>query len=72
MPKVAWRHFPLVADYDYGHRWLQFIANLGRASNTVEAYGHALEDHVRFCAEVGADPLTVRADENAAWIGDLR
>ncbi|MEV0232179.1 site-specific integrase [Nonomuraea sp. NPDC050786] len=49
----------------------QFTANIGRAPNTVTAYGRALEDHLRFCALVGADPLTIRADVIAAWIGDL-
>jgi site-specific recombinase XerD len=49
----------------------EFTANIGRAANTVDAYGRAVEDHLRFCALVGADPLTVRADVVAAWIGDL-
>ena len=39
--------------------------------NTVEAYGRALEDHLRFCGSVGADPLQLRADLIAAWIGNL-
>ncbi|KAB2388697.1 tyrosine-type recombinase/integrase [Actinomadura montaniterrae] len=45
--------------------------NIGRASNTVLAYGRAVEDHLRFCRLTGADPLAVRADVVAAWIGDL-
>ena len=72
MTLVCWRHFPQVASYEHARRWLQFIANLGRARNTVEAYGRALDDHLRFCGSVGADPLQLRADVIAAWIGDLR
>lgn len=45
--------------------------NLGRARNTVEAYGRALDDHLRFCGSIGVDPLTLRPDVVAAWIGDL-
>src|SRR6266498_3477512 len=61
---------PLVATYEHARRWLQFTANLGRARNTVEAYGRALDDHLRFCASVGADPRTLRPDVIAEWIGD--
>lgn len=71
MAGVRWQRFPLVASHDHARRWLQFIANIGRAGNTVEAYGRALEDHLRFCASIGADPLVLRADVIAAWIGDL-
>ena len=67
-PMVA---FPLVAAHEHAHRWLQFTAHLGPAQNTVEAYGRALEDHLRFCGSVGADPLQLRADLIAAWIGKL-
>ena len=70
MAEVRWAYFPLVAAYEHAHRWLQFTANLGRAGNTIEAYGRALEDLLHFCGSVGADPLTLRADVIAAWIGD--
>jgi integrase/recombinase XerD len=71
MTEVCWRHFPNVGNDEYARRWLQFTANIGRARNTVEAYGRALEDHFGFCGSVGADPLLLRADVIAAWIGDL-
>jgi len=70
--EIRWSRFPLVAAHEHAHRWLQFTAHLGRAQNTVEAYGRALEDHLRFCGSVGADPLQLRADMIAAWIEDLR
>jgi integrase/recombinase XerD len=71
MISVPWKKFPLVGVHEHGRRWLQFTANIGRAPNTVLAYGRALEDHLRFCSLVGADPLLVKADVVAAWIGDL-
>jgi integrase/recombinase XerD len=71
MAEVPWPRFPYVAAHDPAHRWLQFTANLGRARNTVEAYGRAVEDHLRFCGSVGADPLTLRPDVIADWVSDL-
>lgn len=71
MIQVTWDKFPLVAGHEHARRWLQFTANIGRAPNTVLAYGRALEDHLRFCVLEGADPLFVKADVVAAWIGDL-
>jgi integrase/recombinase XerD len=68
MTEVCWRRFPLVTDYDNAHRWLQFAANIGRARNTIEAYGRALEDHLGFCKSVGADPLTLRVGLSNATI----
>ncbi|WAM20072.1 site-specific integrase [Rhodococcus sp. JS3073] len=61
----------MVEQHDGARRWLQFTANLGRSTNTVDAYGRAVEDHLRFCARVGADPATARSDVVAAWTGDL-
>lgn len=71
MTSVPWEKFPLLAGHEHARRWLQFTANIGRAPNTVEAYGRAVEDHLRFCALTGVDPLTARPDAVAAWIGDM-
>lgn len=72
MTLIIWDKFPLLSAHEHARRWLQFTANIGRAPNTIETYGRVVEDHLRFCQLVGADPLTVRADVVAAWIGDLR
>ncbi|KMO74275.1 Tyrosine recombinase XerC [Mycolicibacterium obuense] len=73
MEEVAWERFPAVGAHEQGRRWLQFTANIGRAANTVDAYGRALQDYLIFCAAAaGADPVTARADVVAAWIGDMR
>ncbi|MFJ9753061.1 tyrosine-type recombinase/integrase [Streptomyces chartreusis] len=47
------------------------MANIGRAPNTIDAYGRAVEDHLRFCAVDGIDPVLTGADTVAAWIGDM-
>lgn len=72
MKEVAWERFPDVGSHEQGRRWLQFTANIGRAPNTVDAYGRALQDYIAFCAASNADPVTARADVVAAWIGDMR
>jgi integrase/recombinase XerD len=72
MVSIDWGKFPLVAGHEHARRWLQFTANIGRAPNTIKAYGRAVEDHLRFCALVGADPLTINGDVVGAWIGDLQ
>jgi hypothetical protein len=41
MITVQWERYPLVDQHVEAHRWLQFTANIGRAWNTVDAYGRA-------------------------------
>lgn len=72
MTVIEWARYPLLADHEHGRRWLQFTANIGRAPNTIDAYGRAAEDHLRYCRREGLDPLTTKADAVAGWIGDLR
>ncbi|WP_143608684.1 hypothetical protein [Streptomyces sp. CB03234] len=47
------------------------MANIGRAPNTIDAYGRAVEDHLRFCAAEGTEPLYAKPDTVAAWIGEM-
>ncbi|WP_232303502.1 hypothetical protein [Pseudofrankia sp. DC12] len=53
MATAAWDRFPLITCNEHARRWLQFTANIGRAPNTVDAYGRAVEDHLRFCDSHG-------------------
>jgi site-specific recombinase XerD len=71
MITVRWERFPLVEQHAEARRWLQFTANIGRAPNTVDAYGRSMEDHLAFCLTVGAEPETARPDVVAEWIGDM-
>lgn len=71
MAPIPWGKFPTVAEHQQAHRWLQFTANIGRAPNTIDAYGRAVEDHLRFCAAEGTDPLVARADTVASWIRSM-
>jgi site-specific recombinase XerD len=71
MITVCWERYPLVGRHPEARRWLQFTANIGRAWNTVDAYGRAVDDHLAFCLTIGAAPETARPDVVAAWIGDM-
>ncbi|MEV7192034.1 site-specific integrase [Streptomyces sp. NPDC093510] len=71
MAPIPWGKFPTLAEHQLARRWLQFMANIGRAPNTIDAYGRAVEDHLRFCAVDGTDPVLAGADTVAAWIGDM-
>ncbi|MEU6966087.1 tyrosine-type recombinase/integrase [Streptomyces chrestomyceticus] len=71
MVDVPWGKFPTLAADREARRWLQFLANIGRAPNTIDAYGRAVEGHLRFCAAEGAKPLDAKADTVAAWVGEM-
>lgn len=71
MAPIPWGKFPTVAEHQVARRWLQFTANIGRAPNTIDAYGRAVEDHLRFCAAEATDPLMARGDTVAAWIRNM-
>ncbi|MEU3188399.1 site-specific integrase [Streptomyces sp. NPDC006923] len=72
MTQIEWVRYPHLATQDHARRWLQFTANLGRAPSTIDAYGRSVEDHLHYCVKQGEDPLTLKADVVAGWIGDLR
>lgn len=71
MIEIPWGKFPLVDEHEHAHWWLQFYANIGRAPNTVVAYGRAVDDHLRFLVDADTDPLIAGVDLVAAWIGDM-
>ena len=60
MAEVRWERYPLVARSPHARAWLTIQAHLGRAANTVEAYGRALEDYLTFAARhnVAVDAAT--------------
>ncbi|TQE34215.1 site-specific integrase [Streptomyces ipomoeae] len=72
MTQIEWVRYPHLAAHEPARRWLQFTANIGRAPSTIDAYGRSVDDHLRYCHKIGEDPLTLKADAVAGWIGDLR
>jgi len=71
MSEVYWEHYPLVAQHSHARSWLNIQANLGRASNTVEAYGRAIEDFFGFSARQHNDPDSATREHIATYIHDL-
>ncbi|MFD7534759.1 hypothetical protein [Streptomyces sp. NPDC059819] len=71
MVDVPWGKFPTLTEDQEARRWLQFMANIGRAPNAIDAYGRAVEDHLRFCAGEDTEPLYAKADTVAAWVGEM-
>ena len=56
MTEVEWDRYPIVAADEKARAWLQIHGDLGRAHNTVDAYGRGLEDYFRFSHRAGVRP----------------
>ena len=46
-------------------------ANLGLAPNTIDAYGRALDDYIRFSTAASVDVATAGREHVARWVRDL-
>jgi integrase/recombinase XerD len=68
---VEWDHYPTVAADEKARAWLQIHGNLGRAPNTVDAYGRGLEDYFRFSHHVGVHPESATRVHVAAYVREL-
>lgn len=71
MTDVRWDRFPLVAQSASAKRWLTIQANLGLASNTIEAYGRALEGYLRCCGRAGVAPEVATREHVALYVREL-
>lgn len=60
-----------VRDVPRAAEWLNLQVALGRASNTVAAYGRGLNDYLSFCARSGIDPECAGRAEIATYFRDL-
>jgi integrase/recombinase XerD len=71
MTDLEWARYPSVASDAHARIWLRIQADLGRASNTVEAYGGGLEDFLRFSKHAGVLPATANRGHVAAYVREL-
>lgn len=71
MHMIDWGKYPLVARHDLPRTWLAFQANLGLASNTIQAYGRALNDYLGFCDEEGISFEGVTREHVARYVRNL-
>ena len=72
MTVIEWERYPLVAGLAQARTWLDIQVNLGLAPNTIQTYGHGLEDYLRFCERYNIFPPSATREHIAAYIGDLR
>jgi integrase/recombinase XerD len=71
MTDIRWERYPLVAQREHTRTWLQIQGNLGLASNTVEAYGRALESYLSFCQGQGVTPEEATREHLSWYVHDL-
>jgi site-specific recombinase XerD len=71
MTEVKWERYPTVASEPRARAWLRIYGSLGRASNTVDAYGRGLEDYPQFGERFGVSPLIATRAHVAAYVRDL-
>lgn len=69
--RVRCGSYPLTGNSARARLWLTIQANLGLAANTIEAYGRALEDYLRFSIHRGVDPDSAAREHIATYVRDL-
>ncbi len=68
MHVIRWSRYPTLTTHDAAKRWLQSVADLGLAPNTVEAYGRGVEQYLFFSRSLGVAPNKARRDHIAAYV----
>lgn len=71
MTDLQWDRYPLVATLPTARSWLAIQANLGRAPNTLDAYGRDLEDYLTFCGRISIPPEAAAKEHIALYVRDL-
>jgi hypothetical protein len=66
---VNWDRYPQVATVPRAREWLAMQVDLGRAPNTVDAYGRGLND---FLGTIAVPLEAIRRHHVAQWVGQLR
>ncbi|MGI4820718.1 MAG: tyrosine-type recombinase/integrase [Janthinobacterium lividum] len=68
MPATIQQKFADLFAHPYAGRWLTIQCQLGKADNTVEAYGRGVRNFISFCQSREIDYLQVRKEHIAAYI----
>jgi len=71
MTTVRWERYPQVVRVPLAKAWLSFKANLGLSSNTIDAYGRAVDDYLRFSDERAVDWLKATREHVAHYVQAL-
>ena len=68
MHVIRWSRYPTLTANDDARRWLQSVADLGLAPNTIEAYGRGVEQYLFFSRSKGVAPDKAKRDHIAAYV----
>lgn len=71
MTDIRWECYPLLTHTPLMCAWLQIQAHLGLAPNTIDAYGRALEDYLRFCHHQSIGVEAATQEHVALYVHDL-
>ncbi len=71
MEQIRWERYPLLTKNSRSSVWLKIQANLGLATNTIEAYGRSLEDFLRFCERSSLIPESATREHVSEYVRDL-
>jgi integrase/recombinase XerD len=71
MTDICWKLYPLLAPGSQARAWLSAQANLGLATNTIDAYGRGLSDFFSFCARSSLCPESATRADVSAYVRDL-
>lgn len=72
MTEINWKRYPLVHAYEYARQWLEEVELLGRDPATIDTYGRALEDYLKFCLNQRIDPYTAKKFNILGYVNDLK
>jgi integrase/recombinase XerD len=71
MVEVRWERYREVSGNELSRAWLSINAKLGLARNTIDAYGRALEDYLRFSRAADFEVRSATREHIAAYLHDL-
>lgn len=71
MAAVQWERYPWVTQTPMARAWLSYKANLGLAANTIDAYGRAIDDYLRFSDEQAVNWLGATREHMARYVQAL-
>jgi site-specific recombinase XerD len=71
MTSVHWEKYSAIERCDRAGEWLEMQANLGLSPNTIDAYGRALDDYLRFTTAARIAVTVAGREHVARWVNDL-
>ncbi len=70
-PVLLQERWPELAAVPSALAWLRMRADLGAAHRTIDAYARGLSEYLKFCADLGAEPLLAKREHVARFVRHL-